>query len=383
MTELTFALDWRAGGGEPGRFHRVGLLLHLLTVVLAFAFARALLRRAGHPRADGLAVVAAGALALHPIQAEAVAYAAQRSEVLASALYLATLLLLDGAAAARTRAAAAGAWMTGFVAWIAAMGAKTIAISAPGSFLADQAVVAPSGGNPQRLRARVTRALLLSLPFLALAGWSAVLHLRAFAAAPGGGAGFDATPLSPLQYLLTQLRVQWLYLRLLAWPHPLGLDRSFAGSDGLDGGTALAGLGAALLLGLAAWLFLRAERRPGPAPTERIAAFGILFWFAVLAPSSSFVPVLDLAVEHRVYLASLGPSSPRPSAGTRSSGGSWPAAPSRRSPRRSPRCCSRRWRWASTSAPACGGAPRPSGATPPPPPRGARASSPTSGSLSR
>jgi Flp pilus assembly protein TadD len=39
----------------------------------------------------------------------------------------------------------------------------------------------------------------------------------------------------------------------------------------------------------------------------RLVAFGIFFWFVVLSPTSSVVPVMDLAVEHRVYLASLGP----------------------------------------------------------------------------
>jgi Flp pilus assembly protein TadD len=52
---------------------------------------------------------------------------------------------------------------------------------------------------------------------------------------------------------------------------------------------------------------VRAERSAVPRPAERLAAFGILFWFVALSPTSSFVPVTDLAVEHRVYLASLGP----------------------------------------------------------------------------
>ena len=54
-------------------------------------------------------------------------------------------------------------------------------------------------------------------------------------------------------------------------------------------------------------LWLRAERTGRAAPASRLGAFGVLFWFIALAPTSSFVPVLDLAVEHRVYLASLGP----------------------------------------------------------------------------
>jgi len=308
VTEVTFAVDYRAAGLDPARFHAVGLALHLAAVVLAFAFLAPLLRRAGHPRPRGVALVVAGIFALHPIQAEAVAYAAQRSEVLASLLYLLALALLDRSVAGWGTVRGVSAWAGGAVAWLLAMGAKTIAISVPGAFVVDQAVVAPAserGAAP--LRRRALRALALAAPLLALGAWSAVLHFRSFAANPGGGAGFSETPLSSGAYFLTQLRVQWLYLRLLAWPRGLAFDRSFGPSPGPDGAVLAAGAGAVALLALAAFLWVRAERSPGPRPAERLAAFGILFWFVALSPTSSFVPVTDLAVEHRVYLASLGP----------------------------------------------------------------------------
>jgi Flp pilus assembly protein TadD len=308
VTEVTFALDWRAAGLDPVRFHAVGLGLHLLATVLAFAWLRALLLRAGHARPAAIALVVAGAFALHPIQAESVAYAAQRAEVLSSLLYLGTLLLLDRAAAAWPGWRAALAWGGGVVTWVVGMGAKSIAISAPGAFVLDQAAVAgPAERGAGALLRRTGRALLLSAPLLALAAWSAALHFRSFAAMPGGGAGFSETPVGPGAYFLTQLRVTWLYLRLLAWPDALAFDRSFPASTSLDGAVAAAALGWVLLLALAAWLWARAERADGPRPASRLAAFGLLFWPVVLSPTSSFVPVADLAVEHRVYLASLGP----------------------------------------------------------------------------
>ena len=308
VTEVTFAMDWRAAGVDPVRYHVVGLLLHLAAVVAAFAFHSSLLRRAGHPHPRGVALVVAALFALHPIQAESVAYAAQRSEVLASLLSLLALALLDRAAGAWPGWRGAVSWAGGGLAWLVGMGAKTIAISAPGAFLLDQAVVAPAaerGSGP--LRRRVARALLLAAPLLALGVVSAGIHLRSFEANPGGGAGFSATPLGASAYFLTQLRVQWLYLRLLAWPDPLAFDRTFVPSTGLDGPVLLAAAGVLALLLLAGVLWLRAERADGPRPAERLGAFGILFWFVALSPTSSFVPVADLAVEHRVYLACLGP----------------------------------------------------------------------------
>ncbi len=308
VTEVTFAADWRAAGLDPVRFHAVGLLLHLAAVVAAFAFLDALLRRAGHPRARAVALVVAGLFALHPIQAESVAYAAQRSEVLAALLVLVALRLLDGAAAAWGRPRGTVAWGGGTLAWIIGMGAKSTAIAAPGAWLVDQAVVAPSaerGGAA--LRKRVLRAVGLSVPMVLLAGWAVVLHLRAFASTPSGGAGFEATSLGPGAYFLTQLRVSWLYLRLLAWPSGLAFDRTFPPSAGLDPAAMAAGVGILAVVALAAWLWAAAERAGEARPASRLAAFGILFWLVALAPTSSFVPVADLAVEHRVYLAAMGP----------------------------------------------------------------------------
>ncbi|HTP51501.1 MAG TPA: tetratricopeptide repeat protein [Anaeromyxobacteraceae bacterium] len=309
VSEIVFALDYRAVGLQTLRYHVVSLVFHLVASALAFVFARSLLRRVGHPRAVPIALFAAGAFALHPMQSQAVAYAAQRSEVLASLFYLVCLLFLADAAARPLSARAAASWGGGLVSWLLAMGSKSIAITAPAAFVMEQAVTAPASerGGPA-LRRRAGRALALAAPILALAAWSASLQLAYFATTPQGGVGTtNASALSPFHYFLTQLRVQWLYLRLLAWPDALCLDRSFVPSRGFDGAVGLAAAGAAAALALATWLWVRAERAQGPAPAERIGAFGIYWWFLLLAPTSSIIPVVDLAVEHRVYLASLGP----------------------------------------------------------------------------
>jgi len=309
LTEFTFALDYRAVGLQTFRYHVVSLVAHLLASTLAFLFARGLLRRVGHPRAVPLALFTAGAFALHPMQSQAVAYAAQRSEVLASLFYLLCLLLLSDAAARPWSLRAAASFGGGLAGWLLAMASKAIAISAPATFVMDRMVAAPAGERGAgALRKRSLRALALAAPLFALAAWSAAIQFSYFASSPTSGVGSTAiSVISPSNYFLNQLRVQWLYLRLLAWPDALCLDRSFSASGGLDLPVAAAAAGSAALLALATWLWVRAERGEGPPAVERLTAFGIYWWFLLLAPSSSIVPVADLAVEHRVYLASLGP----------------------------------------------------------------------------
>ena len=308
LAELTWILDWRAAGLDPVRYRTVSLAFHLLAVAAAFAWLVRLLGRAGHPRPRGLALAVAALFALHPIQMDAAAYVSQRSEVMASLLYLLTLLLLGEAAVGLLRPRGLLAWLGGTISWVLAMGSKAIAITAPATFLVQQAVVAPAAERGFATAGRrVLRALAVAAPVALLAAWAAWSQLHTLEAHPEGGAGFAATPLTAWQYLLTQTRVIWLYLRLLAWPAGFAFDRVFAASTGVDGAVAVAGAGLLALLALAVGLWLRAERADGPRPGARLAAFGILFWFLVLAPTSSVVPVMDLAVEHRVYLAALGP----------------------------------------------------------------------------
>jgi tetratricopeptide (TPR) repeat protein len=96
----------------------------------------------------------------------------------------------------------------------------------------------------------------------------------------------------PGSYLLTQARAIALYLRLGLWPRPLVIDYGTALVPSL-GAVWPQGLLVLALLGLTAWALVR---RP---------ALGFLggAFFAILAPSSSFIPLVTQPIaEHRMYL---------------------------------------------------------------------------------
>jgi tetratricopeptide (TPR) repeat protein len=304
VTELTFALDLPGGRVEPRRLHRTGLLLHLGVSALVLALALGALRAAGHPRSGALAALAAAAFALHPLQTEAVCYAAQRAEVLASLLYLAGLLALLRADAAWPRGRAFG-WMAGAAALHAlALGAKPIAVTLPAAFLLYRAVLGGSAAGAPPLRARALRALAVAAPCWALSLASAALTLGALG--PGDSAGLHAGPLGPWRYLLTQWKVHGLYAALAIWPAGQNVDHDLSPSPGLlDPATVAAGLGLALVVAGAVALWRRAEQgRAGPA--ARVAAFGVGLFLLALLPTSSVVPIADVVAEHRVYLALAG-----------------------------------------------------------------------------
>jgi Flp pilus assembly protein TadD len=112
----------------------------------------------------------------------------------------------------------------------------------------------------------------------------------------GGSAGFGLG-VTPGEYALTQVGAIAHYLYLSVWPHPLIFDY---GSNLTPPGLALLGP-AALMLGLLAATAVALGRWP-------VVGFIGVWFFAILAPSSSFVPVASQTIaEHRMYLSLAAP----------------------------------------------------------------------------
>ena len=305
VADASFALDFALGGLDPLQYHLTSLAVHLVAALLAFLVVRGALRRAAHPRADRLSAVVAAVFALHPLQTEAVCYSVQRAEVLSSALYLGALLLLVRAHDAWPRRAALG-WAAIATAVAAlALGAKVIAVTLPAAFLLWALAFGRREGDAATLARRVARALVLGAGVWALAIGSIVRNLLVLG--PGESAGLHAGDLGAWRYFLTQLRVHWWYARLLAWPAGQSIDPAFPPSPARpDAETWAAALGTLALLGTAAWLARGAERHRASDPARRAIAFGVAWWYLLLAPTSSVIPIADVAAEHRVYLALLG-----------------------------------------------------------------------------
>jgi tetratricopeptide (TPR) repeat protein len=104
-------------------------------------------------------------------------------------------------------------------------------------------------------------------------------------------AGFGLPEISAAEYARSQSGVILHYLRLCFWPHPLVLDYGWPVANDL--GPILWSTALVSVLGLATLWAL-----------WRVPPIGFLgaFFFLVLAPTSSVLPIIDLAYEHRMYL---------------------------------------------------------------------------------
>lgn len=275
LVQLSFALDWALGGAAPLGYHVVNIVVHGLAALALYGIAA---RSTGTaPLALAIALV----WAAHPLQTESVTYVVQRAESLMGLLYFTTLwCAIRGAAAARP-----ASWYAAAVAACAlGMLCKPVMVTAPLLVLLyDRTFLAGSWRAAWRRRRRLHLGLFAtwSLPALLLLGQE---HESA------ATAGFAIRDLSLAEFASSQPGVILHYLRLVVLPYGLVLDYGWPPARGF-GVTAPALLLAAGIGGLL-WAF-RARPR---------LRFLVLAFLLTLAPSSSVVPIRDLAFEHRMYL---------------------------------------------------------------------------------
>ena len=109
---------------------------------------------------------------------------------------------------------------------------------------------------------------------------------------------------SRADYLLTQIRVIVTYLRLLILPINQNLDYRYPIYHSFfDWQVFLSFLFLLSIFGLAVYLFYISRITHH---TLRLMSFGIFWFFITLSVESSFIPIRDVIVEHRLYLPSIG-----------------------------------------------------------------------------
>jgi len=273
----SYAVDDALWGEGPAGFHVTNLLIHGGVVLVTFLLGRRLWGDAG------AGVVAAGVVALHPINAEAVNYLTARSSSLM------TLFVL-GAVWAHDRAGTEGRRSWAFVAYglgLLAMGTKEAAVVLPVLIIAwDRARGTGNESWWATLRRSAPWWIVVAV-FLAVRAW--VLSGGYTTAAQGVGATGGQALLFIMKIYLTSVG-QWF------WPVGLAVDHAWPFTIGWQEGTLLVlGALAALLGTVVVW---RLDRRIGSC----------LGWvWAAIAPAGllPFVSRFTLYQDNRVYLAGI------------------------------------------------------------------------------
>ena len=291
LVNLSLAINYALGEADEFGYHVFNVAVHLLAGLALFGLVRrTLLLESLRPRFGGqatkLALIIALIWVVHPLATQAVTYIIQRAESMMGLFYLTTLYCVVRQSQSRRPML----WSVAAVAACAlGLGSKAVMITAPVVVLLyDRAFLSPSFSQLWRRR----WGLYLGLAAM----WVIPLSTGLLVAVlnpdrAGGTVGLGYRGFTPWQYAQSQPGVILHYLSLAVWPSHLCFDywwpiATDAANIIFPGMVLLAML---TTTGWALW------RRPK-------VGFVAASFFIILSPTSSFVPIQDLAFEHRMYL---------------------------------------------------------------------------------
>ncbi|WP_197451779.1 tetratricopeptide repeat protein [Rosistilla oblonga] len=307
----SFAINYHFSGTDPFAYHVTNLTIHIASglflmtgCLLAWRLYRKHWANDTQPQWTYSAILTAALIstvwAIHPLTTQAVTNVVQRYESLASMGYLGVwvgmLLYLDGRR-----------WLGMVIvlpsAWIGLMSKEVFATAPLAVLLLDRLLTRQTWFSIARLR-WLPYALMLS-PYV----WFVPSVSRFFdperTRSSSMGLGMDR--ITPWEYLRTQAEVIWHYIGLVVWPKDLCFDYLWRIETSPWNYLPLGAAIVAVIV-VAMVCYGRGIRQTANA-SARTFSIGLAGWmglsfFFILAPTSSLMPIADIAVEHRMYLAS-------------------------------------------------------------------------------
>ncbi|HWD00487.1 MAG TPA: tetratricopeptide repeat protein [Candidatus Sulfopaludibacter sp.] len=289
VLQFSYWINSQLSGDDPFSYHVINVLIHCIASGLIFLIVRRLIELGGIAKArrDLLAGLAAFIFLLHPVQTEAVAYLAGRSEALSTMFAMAAFAIF------LYRREAAATWVVVI---------EVLAFTGLAMLSKEQTVALPV--------LLVLTDFWFNPPF-SLKGILANWRLYGVMAAGGAAAlvyysniifgattaGFGMKDFRWYQYFFTECRALFVYIREFFVPVDLRADWDFPISHTITEHGAIFGLLALVALVAAAWLY----RRRFP-----LASYGFLAYLVLMAPTSSVLPIQDPIAERRLYFSMLG-----------------------------------------------------------------------------
>ena len=293
LSMASFALNFYFFGDSPFSFKLTNLAIHIINSVLVLSLAQQLWRRFGYATKSTTSVAAAiwlsAVWALHPINLTPVLFVVQRMTSLSAFFILSALSLYLYGRNARNKKGLAAMALCLLVCWPAAILSKETGLLLPiYIFLIEWLLLGTFNSVSTRVKWLTLTVIGGLLVCVSWAKWSFIT------------AGYSVRNFDLPERLMTEARVLWFYVRqmLLPAPHVFSLFHDdIAISRGLLAPPAT-------LFAIVGWLaaigFAMQQRARRP-----LLAFAVLWFLASHLMESTILP-LEIAYEHRNYLASIG-----------------------------------------------------------------------------
>jgi tetratricopeptide (TPR) repeat protein len=307
LINLSLAINYAIGGIQVWGYHVLNLTIHILAGLTLLGILRRtlhqpILRGRFGAAADELALAAAVLWTVHPLQTESVTYVIQRTESIMGLFYLLTMYCFIRGAESPPRGHGKGFMGNGswrrpwyglsVTACVLGMASKEVMVSAPLMvMLYDRAFLSGSFREAWRRRWQL---------YLGLAStWILLGFVVASGQLPATSINAQRHDLHWWAYLAIQPRVILDYLRLCVWPAPLALQHEWV-TDNAWLSLVLPAIVIGVLVAASVWAW---RRSPASSGTRQVWGFVGAWFFLILAPTSSVVPLLSPMYEHRMYLS--------------------------------------------------------------------------------
>lgn len=295
---------------SPYGYHVVNLIIHILAGLVLFGLVRRTIRVGPFgdrvkQSAHWIAFCVALLWMLHPLQTQSVTYIIQRAESMMGLFYLLTIYCLLRYATSVSGPTKVIWLVCTIIASCLGMGSKAVMVTVPLVALTyDRVFLAKTWEEVIRKRWLVHACIVASLLVLMVNGVVKGVLFKPNARTATVGFGLANKKhlyyVSPVEYFLTEGKVIPRYLKLSVLPTDQALDYKMEKIDPhkLSGGelftqSLLPGMLVLLLVGATVVALIK----------KPWLGFVGVWFFVILAPTSTFIPIRDPIYEHRMYLS--------------------------------------------------------------------------------
>lgn len=315
ISYLTFAANHHIHGLALAGYHVVNLSIHIANVVCIYLLVLLIPKRLAQsdvdvdkdslPRMRMIALITASLFAVHPVMTNAVTYIIQRMTSLVALFYLVTILLYAYSYSCYGKEKKQTVYALALLSCCAAMLTKESAFTIPLMLMLYEAAFVKD--ELKRRIAKLTPFFIsMAIIPLNVAGLNNPETSPATDTLSSSLNLVNFQKLSSWEYLLTQFRAVAFYLKLLLAPVGLSLDHDFRISRSIMEPEVLLTMALHICLFCYGCYLVRSSRKSTNSMLDRLAGFGLLWFYIALLVESTVIPLNAVAVEYRAYLPSVG-----------------------------------------------------------------------------
>ncbi len=317
VTLTSLYLNYSISDFNVFSFHILNFSVHTLTCLLIFILFKEISHFIQYSKTSlsvskiNMPFIGGLLFAVHPINTQTVTYISNRSTLLATFFYLLFLITFIRGSRSKSYLNQSLLFFLSLTSLVLGYGSKLIVITAP-ALLIVYCLFFPSPKlsiSKKHVINKLTTGIaycIIASPFLLIAFSKHITNLLSadikflpsYAATISMALSITKDYFSSAIYLLTELKViVFYYMKMIFFPFNQNVDPDFPIANGLTDMSVLCSL-FLIALFLTGGLYFQKK--------NRLIAFGIFWFYLTLLPTSSIIPLLDTAAEHRVYLPYIG-----------------------------------------------------------------------------